>query len=93
MHQTVWDSAVEMNPQTAERLGVAEGDRVEVQSAKGKLKGRVALSPACAPHVVSVAAGQGHTALGRYARNRGGNAYELIEPAQWAAAKVSLRKL
>jgi molybdopterin-containing oxidoreductase family iron-sulfur binding subunit len=92
LNQTVWDSAVEMNPRTAERLGLAEGDHVTVESARGRIKGRIALSPASPPHVVSIAAGQGHTALGRYARNRGGNVYSLIDATQWAATKVSVRK-
>ncbi len=92
LSQTVWDSAVELNPRTAERIGLAEGDRVTVESAKGRLRARVALSPACPPHVVSIAAGQGHSALGRYASNRGGNVYGLIDPAHWAATKVNIRK-
>jgi len=92
LNQTVWDSAVELNPRTAERVGLAEGDRVTVESNKGRITGRIALSPACPPHVVSIAAGQGHSALGRYARNRGGNVYALIDPAHWAATKVNLRR-
>lgn len=92
LSQTVWDSAVELNPRTAERVGLVEGDRVTVESAKGRMRGRIALSPACPPHVVGIAVGQGHAALGRYARNRGGNVYALIDPAHWAATKVNIRK-
>jgi anaerobic selenocysteine-containing dehydrogenase len=92
LSQTVWDTAVEMSPRAAERLALKDGDRVTVESARGSLRGRVALSPACPPHVVGVAAGQGHTALGRYARNRGGNVLRLIDPVHWAATKVSVRK-
>jgi anaerobic selenocysteine-containing dehydrogenase len=93
LSQTVWGTAVELNPKTAAKLGVAEGDRVTVQSARGQLTGRAVISPGCPPNVVAVAAGQGHRSFGRYAAGRGGNVYALVDATQWASAKVSVRKI
>ncbi len=93
LSQTVWASSVEMNPKTAARLGVEEGEWVWVESPRGRARARVAISPAAPPGVVSMAAGQGHAAFGRYARGRGANVFELVDPANWAATKVRIRKV
>jgi anaerobic selenocysteine-containing dehydrogenase len=92
LSQTVWASAVEMNPRTAARLGLQDGDVVVVESPKSRVQGRLTVSPAAAPNLVAMAAGQGHTALGRYAKDRGANVFALIDRDHWAATKVSVRK-
>jgi anaerobic selenocysteine-containing dehydrogenase len=92
LSQTVWASALEMNPRTAARLGLADGDAVIVESPKGRVSARLTVSPAAAPNLVAMAAGQGHTALGRYAKDRGANAFALIDRQHWAATRVSVRK-
>lgn len=43
-----------MNPETAERLGIAEGDWVYVETRRGKIKQRAMLSPDIDPRVVMV---------------------------------------
>lgn len=90
--QNVWGSAVELNPHTAAQLGLTEGETAVVQSPRGQANVRVTINPSMAPNVVAMAAGQGHTAFGRYAKDRGANAYALIDPQNWAATKVSVRK-
>jgi anaerobic selenocysteine-containing dehydrogenase len=92
LSQTVWASALEMNPRTAARLGLQDGDAVIVESPKGRVSARLMVNPAAAPNLVAMAAGQGHTALGRYAKNRGANAFALVDRQHWAATKVSVRK-
>ncbi len=91
--QTVWTTAVELNPKTAAELGLADGDRVWLESPRGRIQARVVISPAAPRHSVVVAAGQGHMAYGRYARNRGGNIYALLNPAAWAATRVKVSKI
>jgi thiosulfate reductase/polysulfide reductase chain A len=59
-----------VHPDTAARYGVADGDEVWVESKYGKVKARVLLSRRMHPEVIGLQHGFGHTALGRYARNR-----------------------
>jgi molybdopterin-containing oxidoreductase family iron-sulfur binding subunit len=73
-----WSSWVELHPDTAERLGIAEGDVLEVSSAAGSVTAPAFLYPGIGPNVVAMPIGQGHTAFGRYAENRGANVYHLL---------------
>ena len=61
-----------------ERLGVAEGDFVEVTSAGGTIRAPVYVYEGLREDVVAVPIGQGHTAFGRYAQDRGANVYQLL---------------
>jgi anaerobic selenocysteine-containing dehydrogenase len=76
--QEKWDSWVELNPETAHELGIHDGDRVRVESPQGSVELRVRLWPGTPPEVVSIPLGQGHTAGGRWAENRGANPNELV---------------
>ncbi len=73
-----WGTWVELNPEAARRLGVTDGDWVWVESPAGKVKVRAKLYPGIMPAVVAVPLGQGHTALGRYARGAGANPMRLL---------------
>jgi anaerobic selenocysteine-containing dehydrogenase len=74
-----WRSWVEINPETAERLHLHEGDIVEVESQKGKVRLHVKIYPVIMPDVVSIPFGQGHTSYGRYAKGIGINPYSIIK--------------
>lgn len=76
----VYGSWVELNPATAKELGVGDGDVVTVTSNVGSIEAPVVVFPAIMPDVVAMPVGQGHTALGRYARNRGANPLEILAP-------------
>jgi anaerobic selenocysteine-containing dehydrogenase len=78
--QEKWDNWVELNPETAHALGVCDGDLVRVESTQGSIELRARLWPGTPPNVVSIPLGQGHTAGGRWAENRGANPNELIVP-------------
>jgi anaerobic selenocysteine-containing dehydrogenase len=78
--QEKWESWVELNPETAHELGIHDGDRVRVESPQGSIELRARLWPGTPPKVVSIPLGQGHTAGGRWAENRGANPSELIAP-------------
>jgi molybdopterin-containing oxidoreductase family iron-sulfur binding subunit len=92
-----WSTWLEMHPDTAERLGLAEGDIVEVTSAAGSVEVPLYPYPGMRPDVVAMPLGQGHTAYGRYAEGRGANALELLghEPTGFGGvgyyAAVSVR--
>ena len=73
-----WDSCVEMNPTDAAKLGIRDGDAVCVESSAGRLKTRARLFAGAMPGVINIPLGQGHTALGRWAKGRGVNPLRLI---------------
>nr|HID13964.1 twin-arginine translocation signal domain-containing protein [Anaerolineae bacterium] len=78
--QEKWDNWVELNPETAHALGIHDGDLVRVESTQGSIELRARLWPGTPPDVVSIPLGQGHTAGGRWAEDRGANPIELVAP-------------
>jgi anaerobic selenocysteine-containing dehydrogenase len=86
MTSIVYGTWVELNPATAKEIGLRDGDLVTVRSDFGSIEAPVVTFPAIMPDVVAMPIGQGHTALGRYARNRGVNPLELLAPQIDAAS-------
>jgi anaerobic selenocysteine-containing dehydrogenase len=76
----VWDSWAEIHPKTAARLGVKEGDILEIASDKGALKVKAYLLPGIHPDAIAVPIGQGHEELGRYAKGVGVNPFKILSP-------------
>lgn len=74
----MWNTWVEINPETAHELGIQNDDVVKVISEAGELQAYVYLYPAIRPDVIAIPFGQGHTAYGRYAEKRGANPVDLI---------------
>jgi anaerobic selenocysteine-containing dehydrogenase len=95
----MWSTWVEINPQTAARLGIEQGDLVEVASQHGKLEAPALISPGIAPDVVAMPVGQGHSNFTRYASGRGANPFSILTPLlvaetgslAWAATRVKVR--
>jgi molybdopterin-containing oxidoreductase family iron-sulfur binding subunit len=75
----VWDSWVELHPKTAAKLGIVEGDIIEVASRSGSVKAQAYLFPGIHPDAVSIPLGNGHTALGRWAKDVGVNAFGILD--------------
>ena len=59
----MWELPVEIDPQTATKLNVVNGDRLRVESAHGNLEAWAYVNPAAIPGVVSMAIGQGHNTI------------------------------
>ncbi|MCQ3936175.1 MAG: hypothetical protein DPW18_03905 [Chloroflexi bacterium] len=74
----MWNTWVEINPATAHELGLHNDDMVRVTSEAGELEAYVYLYPAIRPDTIAIPFGQGHTAYGRYAENRGANPANLF---------------
>jgi anaerobic selenocysteine-containing dehydrogenase len=97
----MWSSWVEINPETAARLGITLGDIVEVASSQGSLQAAAVISPGIAPEIVAMPVGQGHTMFTRYASGRGQNPLELVAPMAetatgtlaWAATRVRIARV
>jgi len=81
----VWDSWVEIHPETAAKLGIATGDPVEVKSEQGSVTAPAYLYAGIRRDAVAVPLGRGHRAYGRYAKGRGVNPLALLPPSQDAA--------
>jgi len=75
---SVWDSYVDLNTETAKKLGVREGSYINIQSPQGEIKTQVFTYDGIRPDTIAVALGQGHTAYGRYAKGRGVNPLDLL---------------
>ncbi|MDT5016920.1 MAG: hypothetical protein QOD39_3080 [Mycobacterium sp.] len=77
----VWSTWAELNPETARRLGVSEGDLVKVESPNGaSIEVPVYVHPAAPPTVIAMPLGQGHARYGRWATQRGSNPMALLAP-------------
>lgn len=74
----VWDSWVELHPDTAKKLGVKLGDFVAIESLQGIITTQVYVYEGVRPDTLCVMIGQGHTAYGRYAKDRGVNPIDLL---------------
>jgi anaerobic selenocysteine-containing dehydrogenase len=95
-----WQTWVELAPETAQKLGVGDGDVVRVTSPHGELEAPVYIYPAIRPDTVAIPVGQGHTDCGRYARDRGSNLMRLIgtetdatgSNLAWATVRVKVAR-
>ena len=77
----MWGTWVEINPATAARYGIAQGDVVRIQSSLGSIEAPAVLFPGIRPDVLAMPVGQGHTSYGRYATGRGVDPLQLAVPA------------
>src|SRR5262249_3029738 len=95
-----WQTWVEINPKTAQSLGVKDGDSVMVTSPNGEVEALVYTFPAIRPDTIAVPLGLGHTDLGRFAMNRGSNPMNLVGAAAdatgstlaWAALRAKVTR-
>lgn len=74
----MWNTWVEINPETAKELGIEDDDVVKITSNAGVLEVPVYKYPAIRPDTIAIPFGQGHTAYGRYAEKRGVNPTDLL---------------
>jgi anaerobic selenocysteine-containing dehydrogenase len=101
MSSAMWSSWVEINLQTAERLGIRQGDIVEITSSQGSIQAPAFPSPGIAPDVVAMPVGQGHENFTRYATGRGENPIKILAPMKdeatgalaWAATRVKVARV
>jgi anaerobic selenocysteine-containing dehydrogenase/Fe-S-cluster-containing dehydrogenase component len=81
VNQIVWDSWVEIHPQTAKSLDVVEGDLVQLtalSAPSSSIEVPAHITDAIHPTALGVPIGQGHTDYGRYANGRGANPWRLL---------------
>jgi anaerobic selenocysteine-containing dehydrogenase len=96
----MWSSWVEINPETAGRLHIAQGDLVDITSPHGVVRAPAMIFPGLAPDVIAMPVGQGHETFTRYASKRGVNPVGILAPATdaatgalaWAATRVAIAR-
>ena len=76
------DGFIEINPVTAEKLNLSQGDYAALSTPRGKAKVKVHLSEGIMPGVAAMAAGLGHTGENRYVAGKGINVNELLGPVK-----------
>ena len=94
------DCFVEINPKTAAKAGLREGEKVALQTERGTVNVRVHLTEAARPGVVFIPTGLGHTGFDSYIKGKGVNANEIIaaQPdrltglATWWLTRVKITK-
>ena len=88
-------SWVEINPETAHKLEIHEGDVLTIGSPHGTIELPAFLYPGLRPDVIAAPVGQGHTQFGRYAQNRGANPLRIsasaLDPASGAVVQSGVR--
>jgi len=100
MSSAMWGSWVEVNPATAQKLGIAQADLIEVASQHGTVRAPAMISPGIAPNAVAMPIGQGHEHYTRYASGRGANPIAILAPMStengalaWGATRVKISKV
>jgi len=101
MSSAMWGTWVELNPATANKLGIKQADLVEVASQHGSLRAPAMITPGIAPDVVAMPIGQGHENFTRYASKRGANPISILAPLSvagtealaWAATRVKISRV
>lgn len=76
------DGFVEINPETAKKYKLNQGDVAELQTPKAKVTVRVHLYEGIRPGIVAMARGLGHTAYDEYLANKGVNVNVLMGPTE-----------
>ncbi len=84
--KAVWGSWIEMNPKSAAKLGVVNGDMLKVETEAGSVEAPVYVYGGIREDAIAIPLGQGHTEYGRHAKGIGVNALVLLSPAQDAAS-------
>ncbi|HXA56080.1 MAG TPA: molybdopterin-dependent oxidoreductase [Candidatus Acidoferrum sp.] len=99
LSSAMWSTWVEIHPQTAQKLGIAQADLLEVTSQHGTLQAPAMISPGIAPDAIAMPLGQGHEQYTRYASGRGANPISILAPLTtengalaWGATRVKISK-
>ncbi len=84
--KAVWNSWVEIHPETAGPLGIETGDAVRVTTPAGSLEAPAFVYRGIRPDAIAIPLGQGHTEYGRIAAGQGVNALSCSTERQIRAA-------
>lgn len=77
MHGVGWTNLVEISSHTAASHRISSGDMVWLESPFARIKAKAKVNEGLHPGVVAMAAGQGHWAYGRWAKDIGANPNDI----------------
>ncbi len=89
----MWNTWIEVHPETAAHLGLENDDVIRLSTPYGSIEASVYIYPAIRPDTLAVPMGQGHKALGRWAKDRGANPLELLGPETNAAGDAAFGRV
>lgn len=72
-----WKNLIEVNPETARKYGLADGDAAWIESPVGKIKAVIKAFEGVHPEVAAMCYGQGHWAYGKWSKDAGANPNEI----------------
>jgi len=73
-----WETPVEINPETAAKLRLRDGQLVWVESSFQKIKAKLKISEGVHPEVIALASGQGHSSYGQWQKGIGVNPNDIL---------------
>ncbi|MBW2145984.1 MAG: molybdopterin-dependent oxidoreductase, partial [Deltaproteobacteria bacterium] len=79
--QITWDTWVEIHPDTAGKLGIRHGEKVEIQSPYGKIQAPAYVYRGVQKETLAIPMGRGHRGYGRFADGLGTNPMALFPRA------------
>ncbi len=89
----VWDNAAFVSLATATRLGLQNGDVIEISADKRSVDAPVWVTPGQADDCVTVTIGYGRTRAGSVGTGIGFDAYKLrTSNSPWSAAQIAIKK-
>jgi anaerobic selenocysteine-containing dehydrogenase len=81
-----WGTWIELNPETAEKLGLENNQIVRISSPHSDMEAPVVIYPGIRPDSVAMPIGQGHKEYGRFASDRGTHPLDLVSSFAVTAA-------
>jgi anaerobic selenocysteine-containing dehydrogenase len=100
MSSAMWSSWIEINPATAQKMGIAQADVLEVSSQHGTLRAPAMIVPGVPADAIAMPIGQGHDHYTRYATGRGANPIAILAPMTsengalaWGATRVKISRI
>ena len=87
-----WDNVATLAEASASRLGLADGDVIEVAAGDTRVRIPVIVQPGVHARVVAIPIGFGRTQAGPVAMNVGADVFPLLEPGHPTARNVSVTK-
>ena len=99
--QVTWGNWIEIHPETASKIGIRNGDLLQLQTPQVSFQAPAYVYSGIHPEAVAVPIGQGHTAYGRFANNQSGNPFQILPPEiepvsegrAWFLSGVEIRSL
>jgi len=86
-----WHTWLEINPETAKKFKISEGEEVLVTARRGKIKATARIYEGIVPDVVALPIGLGHTVGGQFIQGIGSNPLDILDIADGETGPTRVR--